>query len=269
MWLHAKAGPGKTVLCSTVIDHLEEDLLEEKRHREGQPGQRLSALAFYFSPLIKGDEMDLRRFKMSLAAQLFKSPIMDRPDIVGQYAVPKGFQELYRKFYPSKEPHSEHIGELFWSLLPLANQSYIVVDALDECVPNQFRDSVLDFPGAILSGTGGNTHVLLTSRRHSDIEFIIMQLPSEKNVVPFDIKEANGDIQHHLLSVVRSSPYTKWSSDLQSMVTGHLISRSDGVFRWADLQIRALAGHERERDVKKAPQKLPQGLEATYERMLE
>ncbi|SCN95219.1 uncharacterized protein FFB20_09970 [Fusarium fujikuroi] len=47
-----------------------------------------------------------------------------------------------------------------------------------------------------------------------------------------------------------------------------LMSRPEGVFRWADLQIRALTGQIQDRDIRRALSRLPQGLEVTYERLL-
>jgi len=47
-----------------------------------------------------------------------------------------------------------------------------------------------------------------------------------------------------------------------------LYSYAGGVFRWADLQIHALALQEREKDIMKALKRLPKDLEATYERIL-
>ncbi|KAK7419245.1 hypothetical protein QQX98_003397 [Neonectria punicea] len=224
---------------------------------------------FYFSPLTKeSDKMDLRSFKICLIVQIFKSLIIKRPDLDEGYAVPKRFQELYQTYNPSKEPSSEHIDELFWSLLPLARQTYIVIDALDECSPSQLRDSVLELLGSIPLSAGSNTHILLTSRRDLDIESAVKELSIPKHMVPFGIGEVNDDIQHHLERVISRSPCKEWSSDIKTMVIQHLVSRFDGVFRWADLQIHALARQKRGKDVRRALQKLPQGLEETYERML-
>ncbi|KAG5771668.1 hypothetical protein H9Q73_012765 [Fusarium xylarioides] len=108
----------------------------------------------------------------------------------------------------------------------------------------------------------------MTSRKEQAIEEAIRDLPLEKTIIPFDIGQVNADISHHLLNVVKSKPYSKWSAELQREVIDYLVSRAEGVFRWADLQIRALAGQVREKDVRRALSRLPQGLEATYERML-
>ncbi|KAG5811162.1 hypothetical protein H9Q74_013685 [Fusarium xylarioides] len=111
-------------------------------------------------------------------------------------------------------------------------------------------------------------HIIMTSRKEQAIEEAIRDLPLEKTIIPFDIGQVNADISHHLLNVVKSKPYSKWSAELQREVIDYLVSRAKGVFRWADLQIRALAGQVREKDVRRALSRLPQGLEATYERML-
>ncbi|KAF4970659.1 hypothetical protein FSARC_2364 [Fusarium sarcochroum] len=254
MWLHAKAGSGKTVLCSTIINHLEEQ------------GDGTVAF-FYFSHRMSGEQAVVwRLFQISLILQILKSLV--RPEGRG-FLVPNQFRELYQKYQPSREPSDEDLEDLFWYLLNLTAQSYIVVDALDECALHWGRAKVIEFLGHIPLRCRTKCHVLITSRREHDIEAVVRDLPLDKAIVPFDIGEVNADICHHLWKMVRSRPYAKWSPELQSEVVNYLVSRSEGVFRWADLQIRALTGQVRDRDVRRALPRLPQGLEATYERMLQ
>ena len=69
--------------------------------------------------------------------------------------------------------------------------------------------------------------------------------------------------------MVEKEPYSsRWSDQLKDKVINHLTQHADGVFRWADLQIQALADEERDTDVKMALKRLPSDLGKTYEQML-
>ncbi|KAF5981974.1 coenzyme A synthetase [Fusarium bulbicola] len=253
MWLHANVGSGKTILSSTIIDHLE---------KQGE-----GTVAFlYFSYHMDKDQTHLSRlFRISLIQQILR-PLIE--PVGPNFLVPRRFRELYHKYQPSQEPSDEDLEAILRYLLDLTPQTFIIVDALDECSPRGDQLDVIETLGTISLMAKTECHIIITSRKEQLIEEAIRDLPLDKKIIPFDIAEVNADISHHLLNVVKSKPCSKWSPELQNEVTKHLVNRADGVFRWADLQIRALAGQVREKDVRRALSRLPQGLEATYERML-
>ncbi|KAF5546757.1 calcium-independent phospholipase A2-gamma [Fusarium napiforme] len=247
------AGSGKTILSSTIIDHLE---------KQGQG----TVAFFYFSYHMDKDQAYLSRlFRISLILQILK-PLIE--PIGPNFLIPRRFRELYHKYQPSQEPSDEDLKDILRYLLNLTPQTFIVVDALDECTPSGDQLEVIETLGTIPLMAKTECHVIMTSRKEQAIEEAIRDLPLEKTIIPFDIGQVNADISHHLLNVVKSKPYTKWSPELQREVIDYLVSRAEGVFRWADLQIRTLAGQVREKDVRRALSRLPQGLEATYKRML-
>ncbi|KAH6611780.1 hypothetical protein B0J18DRAFT_474238 [Chaetomium sp. MPI-SDFR-AT-0129] len=225
-WLYAKAGSGKTVLSSTIIDAMKQD--------------HVGALAFfYFS--IRNGPVTLRQFKCSLLVQIL--------------------QQLIR-------PDKLNLDQVILSMLGLSNNAYIVVDALDECRRPELQRRVIHFLGWLSQQDIGNTRILVTSRREPDLEEAIKALPIHKHLVPFRVGEINRDIRSHLETLLQAETFKRWADSLKEEVLDYLARHSDGVFRWAHLQMQTLGRQEREKDVRKALKRLRKGLEATHEAIL-
>ncbi len=248
------AGAGKTVLVSTIINRIEVEKLG-------------SVAFFYFSFQEDARSLDLWHFKCSLLVQVLKFLIVDDPSQAGWYRIPKAFHQLYKTYHPSRNPPMEAIDNTLRTLLSQSGELYFVVDGLDES-PASHRQSIVKFLADLVGYPRGGCHVVVTSRREPDIEKTINGLSIEKSIVPFNIKQINEDISQHLLGMVEKEPYSRWSDQLKDKVINHLTRHADGVFRWADLQMQALAGKERDKDVEKALKRLPSDLGKTYERML-
>ena len=256
MWLHAKAGSGKTVLCSTIIDQLEE--------------QKLGRLAFFYLSFQSsdGELVDLWHLKCSLLVQFLKSAIRPDPSDPTFFLVPTAFRALYNKYRPSNRPKMEDLDAAFWEILSLSRTAYFVVDGLDE-YPRARRRDILAFLGDISLRFRSSAHIMVTSRDEPDIAAAVGEVPAPQLVVHFDKDIINNDIRRHLDVLLKTDQsFGAWSVELKGVVVNQLTDQADGVFRWADLQIRALAGKEREKDIRRALKKLPRGLEKTYERML-
>ncbi|KAK0629269.1 hypothetical protein B0T17DRAFT_486546, partial [Bombardia bombarda] len=247
------AGSGKTVLSSTIIETIEQRSLDILAY-------------FYFS--IQREPVTLREFKCSLVTQLakgLKRPVKGQPN---WYNIPMSFKKLYMKYSPSKEPSMKDLDDVILDLLELSSEAYIVIDGLDECVPQSLRAEVVGLLGSLSQLDRGNTHILIASRREPDIEASISALPISKHVIELSVYKINQDIQQHLNTLMKTNPFKKWSPQLKEEVIEYLTRNANGVFRWADLQIQSLAVQEREKDIRKALKRLPKDLEATYERIL-
>lgn len=189
------AGSGKTVLSSTITDTV---------HRH-----HVAALAFfYFS--IKNEPVTLRQFKCSLIVQVLKSLIRPSKLVPRSSEAPLPFVHLYRDYVPSEEPKEEDLNRVLLDLLELSGNAYIVVDALDECVPRELRSRVIDFLGWLSRLDRGNTHILVTSRREPDIEEAIKGLPVTMLLVPFRVGEINQDIRNYLRTLLQLSAFKRW-----------------------------------------------------------
>ncbi|KAF2175094.1 hypothetical protein K469DRAFT_81105 [Zopfia rhizophila CBS 207.26] len=255
LWLCAKAGSGKTVLSSAIIDEIEQ--------------QHLGALAYFYFSFQSKERQDVRHFKYSILIQIVRSLARQDPQRPDHFYVPRAFRELYEGYQPSRDPKTEDLDATFLGVLNESKETYFVVDALDECPSSTDRKAVITFLAELSHNSRSRTHILITSRREEDIEITISEMPNEKSVVPFEIIKINADIRNHLQDRMEKEPYRRWSDALKSKVVNHLTELADGVFRWVDLQIRDLGGKAREKDVDRALKRLPKTLGETYQRILE
>lgn len=172
-------------------------------------------------------------------------------------------------YYPSAEPTVEDIESTLLGVLQDSPKTYIVVDAVDECLTLSDRLAVVECLEWLASKASHHVHVLFTSRPESDIDNAFREVSASKTIIQFNPRDTDADILSHISRLMEQNPYQRWSPGLKSKVKTHLTSRADGVFRWADLQMKELAGKAREKDVEKALKRLPETLGQTYERMLQ
>ncbi|CAH0002207.1 unnamed protein product, partial [Clonostachys byssicola] len=192
------------------------------------------------------------------------------PSERSRYTVPTIFSDLYKCHHPAKEPPSSEVEDVLQKLLRKAGEVFIVIDGLDEASP-KVQVETLELLAGIRKGSTGNLHILVASRGYLDIERTIARLdfPANYRDISMNATEVDHDINIHLKTFLLKEPYVRWSTPLKNEVLSRLTTSANGVFRWADLQIRALEHEDREKDIRRALQRLPKDLHETYERMLQ
>ncbi|KAB8292154.1 hypothetical protein EYC80_007897 [Monilinia laxa] len=115
LWLYGIPGSGKTVLCSTIIEHLMTQL----------PQHPKIALAYFYFDF----NGDLTGALKSLIAQLSAQ----------SSEIPRPLTDLYEKFHSrtSTSPTDEALIECFRDILLSFHHVYVVFDALDEAARNE------------------------------------------------------------------------------------------------------------------------------------
>jgi predicted ATPase len=108
LWLHGLAGCGKTILSSTIIEHLS---------NVATPDQTL--LYFYFDFNDK-NKQTLEKMLRSLAIQLYQAQPDDRGPL----------EQLWGK--GQNQPSQESLSDVLLAMLSRLNNVSIVLDALDE-----------------------------------------------------------------------------------------------------------------------------------------
>ncbi|KAK8132226.1 hypothetical protein PG999_000399 [Apiospora kogelbergensis] len=154
-------------------------------------------------------------------------------------------------------------------ILEEEERGFIVVDALDECDSLHHRIEVLEFLSWLIVEVKCDLRILVTSRPEHDIVNAMTELKVPKRFVPFDTDSVNQDIHAHLVGLMCRAPYSRWAKSIQNEVITQITAESDGVFRWADLQIQSLERFSRKPDIRRVLARLPKGLNQTYERMLD
>ncbi|KAK7423736.1 hypothetical protein QQX98_000926 [Neonectria punicea] len=212
---------------------------------------------------------DLRHFKCTLLTQIVRGLVSELPNQPGGFVFPKVFRRLYNSSFPSRNPKAEDLDATFCAVLGESESTYIVVDTLDECASEEERADIVAFLADLVDTADQGIHVLITSRREEYIETAISNAPGPNLIVSMEVDKVNEDIRNHLEDRIAKPPYNKWEQDLRAEVVDYLVEHADGVFRWADLQLRSLRGKLRRKDVEKALSSLPKNLPKTYGRMLE
>ncbi|KAK6421215.1 hypothetical protein LTR81_005891 [Elasticomyces elasticus] len=246
LWLHGKAGCCKTVLSSTIIEHLSFDLPQ-------QPGV---ALAYFYFSFVEPQKQSYYNMLLSFVWQLSREGKL-LPELAAAYAAKKalGSKDL--------EDMVDTLAERYARLL-------IVIDALDE-VPegNSGRQDVLDGL-QMLSTRCPNVHFLVTSRPDADITDFM----GEWQIValPIDEKAVNADIELHVkarLSEDRRFRGKEWVK-MRQEILDTFQQKAQGMFRWATCQLEDLAAIKicTPKYIRARLTGLPRTLPATYERML-
>ncbi|KAH7350622.1 hypothetical protein BKA65DRAFT_242529 [Rhexocercosporidium sp. MPI-PUGE-AT-0058] len=253
MWLNGKAGSGKSVLSSSVITHL--------RETHGKNPQ--TALAyFYFS---FNDEK--KQTTVGMLESIIKQICCCRPD------TPLSVKALEDLKARGHRPDIETLQKVLLETLKGFSRVYVIVDALDECSDMEDgRDRLLRCLNAIQQKEPANLHMFLTSRREKDIETSYRAIESASEKWDINLEAYKPAIDHDIGllidSTLSSLSYNSWPNELKEVAKKELIEKSDGMFQYIACQFEALRPLKSLAKIKKALKDLPQGLDATYDRML-
>ncbi|KAL7906512.1 hypothetical protein GGI35DRAFT_110398 [Trichoderma velutinum] len=255
LWLHGKAGSGKTIMTSKVIEHLEST-------NDGM-------LAYYYFSFQNKDSQSLRNLKSALLVQILKRLSLPHIDNENVFFIPRTFRDLHDAHFPSKTPSMGELDSVLIEAIDLSEETFLIVDALDECDSQFVRDETINFLASLIGSVKSKLHILITSRLEVDIETKISQVSIPTSSVALHSTEVDRDIRKHLQALMTEDSFTAWTDALKERVIEHLVQYADGVFRWADLQIQGLRGKTREIDVNRALKRLPRDLGETYSRILQ
>ncbi|KAH0531339.1 hypothetical protein TsFJ059_000184 [Trichoderma semiorbis] len=254
LWLHGKAGSGKSVLSSSVIKHLRDQYVSE-------PSTVVSYFYFSFSDPEKQkvDVMLASLTKQICSRQTKRSQLMER---LGQYKM------------QGERPDTETLEAMLIASSSEFNSLYIVIDALDECpLLNEQRGKLLKSLRRILATAPNKFHFFLTSRKEPDIDDKLRPILSSTDKNEIDLlalqQTINKDICLYIDSQLSGDEYKSWPKSIKDEARESLVEKADCMFQYVQLQLEALRILSSESDVREALRNLPTGLDATYNRVLE
>ncbi|KAF8858160.1 hypothetical protein BDZ45DRAFT_802669 [Acephala macrosclerotiorum] len=255
LWLHGKAGSGKSVLCSSIIKGLENSYdLDPK-----------VAIAYFYFSFNDKKKQNTDELLCSLIRQLWcKRP--DKPPIV---------QNLDQCEKKNHRPDLETLKQTLAAMICGFSRVYIIIDALDEC-PNEdgLRERLLKTLCGLHKANHSNFHLLCTSRSESDIEVALRPLMSSQAAIGIDLDSSycndlvREDIRLHLDEVFADSKYNSWPPEIKVEAKGVLIKKAEGMFQYVTCQLDVLGRLRNLEAIRQALEGLPIGLDATYDRML-
>ncbi|CAG8929162.1 unnamed protein product [Penicillium salamii] len=247
LWLPGISGCGKSVLCSTIIQDIEENCSMD-------PSKFLGYWYFQFG--VEATQSVDNMFR-SLVRQLSRSPLAP--------AVTKLWEDHHLK---GSQPDSEAIFDVLNDLISgIKGEIYLVFDALDECPENEEvkeRSSLLSLLERLIERHSTKIHILATSRPEQDIVHKFEQFSK----IDLEAHLAE-DVKTFVTSCLAKAPLNRWKTDIQNLIIEELLDFKERRFRWAELQIMALENCRKESQITSALKSIPQTLEATYRKVLD
>lgn len=205
LWLPGISGCGKSVLCSTLVQDIEEDCSLD-------PSKFLGYWYFQFgSEATKNVDTMCR----SLIRQLSRSPLA--PEVI------KIWEEHHLK---GSQPDSKAIyGVLHDLLSAIRGDIYLVFDALDECPENEEskeRGSLLSLLEDLLERHSTKIHILATSRPEPDIQ----QRLERFSKIDLEAHLAE-DVKTFVTLRLAQNPLNRWKTDIHDLILDELLSSKE------------------------------------------
>lgn len=254
LWLHGKPGCGKSILSSSVVEHLQEQYASDPA----------SAFASFFFSFSDTEKQKVVVMLASLVKQLYAS----RPD------TPQAIKNLSIYKEKGTRPDTKTLEDVLIAAAIGFSSVSIVIDALDECptVSNE-RSNLLGSLSRIITKMPDTFHIFLTSRAESDIVKMMNTLLPWPSRAAIDLTTSqagiNHDIRLYINSTFASPPYKDWDYDVKTKARDLLVQRADGMFQYIICQFDELQKHSSRAAIDEALEKLPNGLYATYDRILQ
>ncbi|CAI0652652.1 unnamed protein product [Colletotrichum noveboracense] len=248
LWLYGFAGCGKSILCSTVIQHILQH--QNFSHDIGT--------AFFFFAFDDTGKQD--------ASALLRALILQLSGQQGSISPSSHLSCLYDSCRNSV-PRNQALLDCLRRISRSFKHTYIIIDALDESPRNEHRQDVLDVLTTMRGWAEPTIHLLVTSRDEVDIRDTLD--PSRDESVAVRNEASNKDIALYITQSLQNKPQLRKWKGFHGLIETTLTAQADGVFRWVECQLREIAVCPRtEEHLDKLLTSLPRTLDETYERML-
>src|SRR6202035_2231922 len=203
MWLHGIPGAGKTILCSTIIEHI----------KALHPIQSANRYAYFYFDFNDARKQTVAGMLSSLIAQLCVS---------GSH-VPSNVHELYKQCKGS-QPSMESLFEILLSLLTSSHQTYLIMDALDE---SSEREDLLDVITRIIQMPLAHVNLLVTSRKERDITDALYNIV---DAIGLEGHQIDADICLHVQNCLkRDKRLCKWPPSIKDEIQNVLTQQANGM----------------------------------------
>ena len=201
LWIQGIPGAGKTILCSTVIEHV-------KKVCEFAPLDQYAY--FYFDFNDKRTVVDMLR---SVIAQLCHNK-----------GLPSELYQLYEGCNNGgRRPREAQLLKAFPSLLATSYRTFVILDALDECTE---RSDLLEAIKQFIE-MSKSLNLLVTSRKEKDI---LEKMPTSFKVI--DLKEGgiSEDIRLHVNNCIKNdSKFGSWPLSIKQEIQSTLEEKAQGM----------------------------------------
>lgn len=193
LWLYGIPGCGKTILSSTVIEHL----LQQYNNNTG------TVTAYFYFDFNNAQKQDPELMLRSLLCQLLQR----------SFTIPKGVDVLFSACDNGQRQPSLHaLLEVLPQVMQQFTHVYIVLDALDECTQ---RLELMNLLETVAGRQLDNMHLLMTSREERDIERSLKNYVKEEGTICLQQDVVDKDIQRYVQQRLSDDQtLAKWNKDV-------------------------------------------------------
>ena len=249
LWIKGDPGKGKTMLLCGIID-------EMKKERSST-----ELLSYFFC-----QATDSRiNTATAVLRGLIYSLVDEHPSLI--YHVRKRYDKAGKSLFEDANTWVT-LSEIFMDITqdPKLENTYLIVDALDECVFElpRFLDLI------ITSSSSSRLKWIVSSRNWPDIEEGLRE-QDEKATLSLELnaksvsEAVNSYIKHKVDFLAQKKTY---NDEMKATVQAYLQSNADGTFLWVALACQNLASIPKWETLI-ALETYPPGLEPLYQRMLQ
>lgn len=258
LWLYGKPGSGKTILFSTIVEHITNMCYVT--------GDQFAY--FYFDFRANWTIVDMLS---SIIMQL----------CIGHKLPPELHHVYHRECLKGKRQSSQaSLFKVLLSILKDSHRTFIMLDALDEYAAGRNRKDLLTIIKEMINSSSTYLNILITSRKEKDIEDEFRALI--ENTIALEESFINSDIALHIRKCLENDDSLRdWDDDTKNSIEKILCKKSHGMyimpqnkslmkirFRWVECQLEALRDCMTAEDVMETLSMLPEDLDATYDRIL-
>ncbi|KAI3570622.1 hypothetical protein IWW34DRAFT_825064 [Fusarium oxysporum f. sp. albedinis] len=247
LWLYGLPGCGKTVLSTTILDHL----MNIDDHI-------ILDFFFDFSDTTKQTVDGMLR---SLVFRLYKLGLSSSRELDG----------LFKSHHDGKDqPATKTLLGCLHTMMRGPIKIFLVLDALDESTT---RVELLEWMKDVISTPElGHVRLIATGRPEAEFQREIPHLIGKENCLLLDKDSINTDIRSYVMARLEQSPeFAKWAScpSVLKQIRNEIGGKPDGMFRWAACQLDSLETCLDREGVEIALRSLPHDLNETYNRILQ
>ena len=221
LWLYGIPGCGKTVLSSTIVDHL-------LQHYHDDLG---TATVYFYFDFNDAQKQDTELMLRSLLCQLLQ-PLT---------TIPTSLETLFSSCQNGRQqPSLQALLEVTQQTIQGFAQVYVVLDALDEC---KQRLELMDVLATVAGWQLQNLHLLMTSRKERDIESSLEDYVDPENAVCLQSGAVDGDIQQYVQERLSSDKsLIKWEKDaaIRQEIEASLMHGARGMYECSSAPRRML-----------------------------
>jgi hypothetical protein len=221
LWLHGIPGCGKTILSSVILENVLQYCADD-------PGRIVAYFYFDFNDTEKrSPDSMVRSLICGLSQQCVK--------------IPTSLEHLFSSCENGqRQPPLDSLLEVLYRTIQEFPQSYIILDALDECTDRAELTAILE---RMAGWNLDESHLLVTSRKEHDIQRSLESIIDTQNTICLESELVDRDILtyvRHTLSTDKS--LSKWQKDptIREEIESALIKGAHGMYAYAPISFQVL-----------------------------